>query len=74
MTIKVNIVEVASELAEKDLTRFQNMSVQYGLENPFPNGIYVETEDETSYTDEAQTIFDELYDDYYDLLWNLKEE
>ena len=73
MTIKINILEVASELAERDLAKFQKMSIQYGLENPFPNGIDVETEDGISYTEEAQEIFNELYDDYYGLLWDLKE-
>jgi hypothetical protein len=65
MNITINILEVASELAERDLIKMDNKTI-------FPNGIYVETEDETSYTEEAQDIFNELYDEYYDFLLNLK--
>lgn len=74
MNITINILEVASELAQKELEKIEKLSERYNLPNPFPNGIYVETEDETSYTEEAQDIFNDLYDEYYDFLWDLKEE
>lgn len=73
MEVRINILEVASELAEKELNKIEGLATRYGLQNPFPNGIYIEDEEETRYTEEAQTIFDELYDDYYDMLWQLKE-
>jgi hypothetical protein len=62
MDIIINIVEIATELAE------QKLSLEYCLENydkfytMSPNG-------ERIYTIEAQVIFDEAYDEYYDLLF-----
>jgi hypothetical protein len=38
----------------------------------FPDGL--EVEDTVTYTEEAQDIFNQYYDEFYDLLWNLKEE
>ena len=61
MTIKINIIEVASELAENELNSF------------FQGTIYEEQEQETKYTDDAQQVFNELYDKYFDLLYNLQE-
>lgn len=61
MTIKINIVEAASELAENELNSF------------FQGTVYEESEEETNYTQEAQQVFNELYDKYFDLLYNLQE-
>ena len=59
MDIKINIVEAASELAQLDLEENWSKSIK----------IYNEDDDsETSYTEEAQNIFDNLYDKYYDFL------
>lgn len=69
MNITVNILEVASELADKDLI------LSYGDEGAkyiFPNGILTDLEDGTSYTDEAQDFFNQRYDYWYDFLWDLK--
>ena len=69
MNITVNILEVASELADKDLI------LSYGDEGAkyrFPNGILTDLEDGTSYTDEAQDFFNNRYDYWYDFLWDLK--
>jgi hypothetical protein len=71
MDIKINIVEAASELADRDLV------ISYGDgggKNIFPNGILKDLEDEISYTEEAQDYFNERYDFWYDFLWNLKTE
>lgn len=71
MDIKINIVEVASELADRDLV------IRYGGvggRSLFPNGILIELEDELSYTEEAQDYFNTKYDFWYDFLWNLKTE
>lgn len=71
MDIKINIVEVASELADRDLV------ISYGDEggkNIFPNGLLRNLEDELSYTEEAQDYFNTRYDFWYDFLWNLKTE
>jgi hypothetical protein len=69
MNITVNILEVASELADKDLI------LSYGDEGAkyrFPNGIITDLEDGTSYTEEAQDFFNNRYDYWYDFLWDLK--
>jgi hypothetical protein len=64
MTIKINIIEAASELAATEL----NENWQYSIR------IYEEIDEtETIYTEEAQEIFDNLYDKYYDFLYNLQE-
>lgn len=71
MEIKINILEVASELADRDLV------ISYGDEggkNIFPNGLLRNLEDELSYTEEAQDYFNTRYDFWYDFLWNLKTE
>lgn len=55
--MKINIVELASELAN------------YDLEENWSNSIKIWVEDEETecltYTKEAQDIFNELYDKYY---------
>jgi hypothetical protein len=71
MDIKINIVEVASELADRDLV------ISYGNEggkNIFPNGLLRNLEDELSYTEEAQDYFNARYDFWYDFLWDLKTD
>jgi len=64
MTIKINIIEAACELAQKELERYYEYS-------SLP--IYNEIDDETSYTEEAQQVFNEFYDKYFDLLYNMQE-
>lgn len=65
-TIKINILEVASELAHKKVEE----KLEYRAEN-----IYEWVSDEESkYTEQAQDIFDNNYDEFYNFLWNLKEE
>ena len=63
MEVKVNVLELASELADVKLQQFALL--EGGM---FPNGVYVETEDEVSYTEEAQDKFNEYYDYYYDMI------
>lgn len=60
--ITINIVELASELADMDLR--ENWSDSITIDN--------EDEDETRYTEEAQVIFDDLYDTYYSIIYNTK--
>jgi hypothetical protein len=63
MNVKINIVELASELADLD------------LENNWMDSIKVWVEDENEdlvYTEEAQNIFNDLYDKYYGLIDRLK--
>lgn len=54
MEITINILELASELAHRDLLLNYRDSI----------GRIYEDEHETQYTDEAQDIFNYLYDDY----------
>jgi hypothetical protein len=64
MTIKINIIEVASELAEKEMIQYFKDDWEIYLNKE---------EDLIVYTDKAQDIFNTLYDKYFDLLYNLQE-
>ena len=56
MNVTINSVELASELANHEVQEhFKYSSIP----------VYDEDEFEIRYTDEAQEIFDELYDKYY---------
>ena len=66
MKISIDIVEVASELAHKELERRFDYIQEF---------IYVAPTDTiTHYTEDAQDLFNNLYDEFYVFLWNLKEE
>lgn len=61
--ITINIVELASELASME------------LENNWSDSIKMFSDDEDdclTYTEEAQDIFDDLYDKYYSLIEKCK--
>jgi hypothetical protein len=59
MNVTINIVELASELADHEVQEhFKYSSIP----------VYDEDEFEIRYTDEAQEIFDELYDKYYAII------
>jgi hypothetical protein len=65
MNITINIIEVASELADKDLiTAFGGE----GGKNRFPNGIVEDQDGIDVYTDEAQDFFNYRYDYWFDFL------
>jgi hypothetical protein len=71
MNITINIIEVASELADRDLI------ISYGDEGGayrFPNGIVKDIEIEDcileEYTDEAQEYFNRRYDYWWDFLYD----
>lgn len=70
MNIKINIIEVASDLADRDLvTAFHTE----GGSLRFPKGIDVEREEGiTEYTEEAQDFFNERYDYWWDYLYDQK--
>jgi len=60
MNKEINIIELASELANKK------------LEETFDGKIYVEHENgDTHYTEKAQDYFNELYDEYTQLIENI---
>lgn len=62
MNVTINIVELASELASYELEENWSGSMV----------IWEEDEEETRYTEEAQDIFNGLYDHYYSLIENFK--
>lgn len=64
MEAKVNVLELASELADVKLREYAFIEG----EGIFPNGVYIETEDEVSYTEEAQDKFNEYYDYYCNMI------
>lgn len=64
MNVTVNILELASDLASNELeTLFKEDGVV----------IYNEDEDTFVYTDEAQEVFNELYDKYYTIIDQIKQ-
>jgi hypothetical protein len=69
MDIRVNIIEVATILADRDLV---TSYAEEGWKWRYPNGILSDIGDETSYTEEAQEFFDKRYDYWYDVLWDLR--
>lgn len=60
--ITINAVELASELASAHLTRVHTDRIQ----------IWEVSEGEEKYTEEAQDIFNDLYDEYYTLIESTK--
>lgn len=66
MNITINILEVASELSHKELERHFDFDAKLIYE-------WV-SDDESRYKEEAQDLFNEWYDHYYEFLEGLKEE
>jgi len=65
--IKINKLELASELAHHKLKNEWSESGHNGLKNI--QKLYREEEDDTiRYTDEAQDVFNEYYDEYLTLI------
>lgn len=62
--ILINAVELASELADAELRR--DWDNELGVE------IDEENDGEIRYTEIAQAVFNELYDDYYDKILKCK--
>ncbi len=59
MEITINVIELSCELAEEMV----NVKFNYKEDD-----IYVEENEELKYTEQAQEIFNEWYDYYYDFL------
>lgn len=66
MNITINILEVASELAHKRVVAILKNDDDLIYEEPSATI--------TGYTDEAQDLFNEYYDEYFDFLLKIKEE
>ena len=59
MNVTINILELASELADHEVQEhFKYSSIP----------VYDEDDDEIRYSNEAQEVFDELYDKYYAII------
>jgi hypothetical protein len=63
MNIKINIIETASKLAENEMKKHYLDDYE----------IYKDENDYIIYTDKAQELFNNLYDEHFDLLYNLQE-
>lgn len=63
MNVTINILELATELAEIEMEQNRNVGEITTIEDE--NGCIV-------YTNEAQDIFNELYDKYYSIIENCK--
>lgn len=59
MEVLINVLELASELAEKDLI------IEYGGKTEIYKS---EVDGVTTYTDEMQDKFNDLYEDYYEFI------
>lgn len=71
MNITINIVEAASIIAHDKLTQhYEDLGENRNFD--FPNGIEIEDEEEVVYTEEAQVLFDEYYDEIYNILFQIK--
>jgi hypothetical protein len=68
--VKVNILELASNLAEKAM--IDEMIANGSISNE--SEAYVEeTEESTRYTEEAQDVFNRWYDYFYDEILRISE-
>ena len=70
MNIKINILELASELASIDLENNWSDSIQ--IWNDFDESQVFDENYCLTYTEEAQDIFNDLYDKYYSLIEKCK--
>lgn len=62
--MNINEIELASNLASQKLHTYVETLNESDYKFEFPNGIFVETEHETYYTEEAQDLFNMFYDEY----------
>ena len=70
MEIKINLLEVASELAE--LRMFEPFEKAGYTYDQFISKVMVDDNDALTYKDEYQVEFDEWYDIYFNIIQNLK--
>ena len=69
--ITINAIELASNLAhEKLMQHYENLQDNRDFE--FPNKLVIETEDKIVYTEEAQDLFNEFYDEFLTMIKECK--
>ena len=66
--ITINAIELASNLAERDLSNFISTLSDEQYDKKFPNGTYIENDEEVSYTEEAQDLFNDFYDEFLTII------
>jgi hypothetical protein len=71
--MNINEIELAIELANRRLIGYTDNLNESDFRFEFPNGIQIDTDTEVYYTDEAQDIFNEYYDEYLTLIEMCKE-
>lgn len=69
--ITINAIELASNLAHEKLMQYYE-DLQDNRDFEFPNGVKIETEDEIIYTEEAQDLFNEFYDEFLTMIEECK--
>jgi hypothetical protein len=71
--MKINEIELASELANRRLIEYTDNLNESDFRFEFPNGIQIETDTEVYYTEEAQDLFNEYYDNYITIIESCEE-
>lgn len=69
--ITINAIELASNLAHEKLMQYYE-DLQDNRDFYFPNGVKIETEDEIIYTEEAQDLFNEFYEEFLTMIEECK--
>lgn len=69
--ITINAIELASNLAHEKLMQYYE-DLQDNRDFEFPNGVKIETEDEIIYTEEAQDLFNEFYEEFLTMIEECK--
>ncbi len=69
--MKINEVELASDLAHAKLIEFAEQNLGIQDENDLCE--YHAEEDETRYKEDMQDLFNQFYDIYYDMISNTQE-
>jgi hypothetical protein len=69
--ITINIVELCSELASKKLLEYYQFFNSEKTEYEIEDMISFEIDNVISYKEEAQDMFNDFYDDYWDLIMSI---
>lgn len=68
--MKINEVELASDLAHAKLIEFAEQNLGIQDENDLYENV---SDDETRYKEDIQDLFNQFYDGYYDMISNTEE-
>jgi hypothetical protein len=77
MNVTINICEVSAELADlavrREIWGIEELTSFMDTQNKWKE-VYQEENDCITYTPEAQEVFEEWYDYYFDIIINLSED